>query len=52
MKNKYKGLHNESYYENMLDIKKSIESNNFNIVEVKIQSEIEKLTRKNNTIKI
>ena len=41
MKNKYKDFHNESHYEN-----------NFNIVEVKIQSEMEKLTRKNNTIKM
>ncbi|WP_195926469.1 hypothetical protein [Sarcina ventriculi] len=52
MKNKYKDFHNESHYENMLDIKKLIENNNFNIVEVKIQSEMEKLTRKNNTIKM
>lgn len=52
MKNKYKDFHNKSHYENMLDIKKLIENNNFNIVEVKIQSEMEKLTRKNNTIKM
>ncbi len=52
IKNKYKDFYNEICYKNMLDIKRLIENNDFDTVEVKIQAELQKLIGTNNIIKI
>ena len=52
MKNKYKDFYNEIYYKNMLTIKELIESNDFDIVEIKVRVELQELINTNNMIKI